>query len=83
LVLQWYKNSKIASDEMRFDFDHGDLYVMSEKTVGNDFRNNKIFALRHCAGADKFIKCPQSDLPDQKKRETKEISKKSARQSKI
>ena len=36
LLYQWYKGFKIASSEVRITLDHGDLYFMSEKAVGED-----------------------------------------------
>ena len=32
------------------------MYIMSEKSVGNDWRQSSIAALRHAAGADKYLK---------------------------
>jgi hypothetical protein len=33
---------------------HGDVYVMSEKAVGHDWRSKSQVTLRHSAGAAKF-----------------------------
>jgi hypothetical protein len=33
---------------------HGDLYVMSEKAVGQDWKRKVIPTLRHAAGAKKY-----------------------------
>ena len=34
---------------------HGDFYVMSEKTVGFDWKRKSILTLRHAAGAKKYL----------------------------
>ena len=34
--------------------EHGDIYIMSEKAVGNDWLNSNIPTLRHAAGAEKY-----------------------------
>lgn len=51
LYYQWYKND-IAIHEKPFEInlEHGDLYIMSYKAVGNDWKNKNIFTLRHAAG---------------------------------
>ncbi len=33
----------------------GDMYIMSAKTVGNDWKKSSIPTLRHCAGAEKYL----------------------------
>jgi hypothetical protein len=35
---------------------HGDMYAMSEKAVGFDWKKKKIFTLRHATGCDRFTK---------------------------
>jgi hypothetical protein len=32
----------------------GDLYVMSEKTTGRDWKTKSIYTLRHAAGCEKY-----------------------------
>ena len=34
----------------------GDFYVMSEKTVGTDWKKKSILTLRHASGASKYVK---------------------------
>jgi alkylated DNA repair dioxygenase AlkB len=55
ICYQWYHKSKPVGKNMRFEVNHGDIYVMSEKTVGQDWKRSSIFTLRHAAGSDKFI----------------------------
>jgi len=56
LYFQWFINSKPVSDNLKFNLDHGDMYIMSEKTTGNDWKKSSIYTLRHSAGADKYTK---------------------------
>jgi hypothetical protein len=34
---------------------HGDIYIMSDKAVGYDWKKRKIPTLRHAAGCKKFF----------------------------
>ena len=55
LYYQWYFKSEQIGPKMVFDnIQHGDLYIMSEKTTGNDWKKKNIYTLRHAAGSDKF-----------------------------
>jgi hypothetical protein len=56
LVFAWYKNSDMISENLRIILDPGDMYIMSEKAVGTDWKKRSIATLRHAAGAEKFIK---------------------------
>jgi len=56
LVYQWYIDSEKIGNQISFDLDHGDIYFMSDKAVGNDWKMKKIYTLRHAAGSKKFIK---------------------------
>ena len=46
---QWYKSSSKIGNEFKFNLNHGDLYIMSEKAVGSDWKSSE-FHLRHAAG---------------------------------
>jgi alkylated DNA repair dioxygenase AlkB len=54
LYYRWYKDSKSISEPYKIVLDHGDLYVMSEKAVGQDWKKKIIPTLRHAAGAKKY-----------------------------
>ena len=55
LVYQWYKNGVKYRDSIKFlNIKHGDLYIMSEKAVGRDWKKRGIFTLRHAAGCKKY-----------------------------
>ncbi len=56
LEYQWFKNSKSVGTRIKFVLNHGDVYVMSEKATGFDWKKRSVYTLRHCAGAEKFLK---------------------------
>lgn len=56
LVYQWYRNSERVGDPIRIDLHSGDMYMMSEKASGCDWKKRKIYTLRHAAGCDKYTK---------------------------
>ena len=33
----------------------GDIYIMSEKAVGSDWRKSSMYTLRHAAGSNKYL----------------------------
>jgi hypothetical protein len=43
---------------------HGDLFVMSEKAVGTDWKSWKSYTLRHATGAQKFTKPQPMHVPN-------------------
>jgi hypothetical protein len=54
LVFQWFYQKKPASERIVINFNHGDMYVMSEYTVGTNWMSSNVYTLRHSAGADKY-----------------------------
>jgi hypothetical protein len=51
LFYQWYiNNSPVTQKPLQINLENGDLYIMSSKAVGNDWKNPNIFTLRHAAG---------------------------------
>ena len=58
LCFAWYQDSTPISRRLDINLSHGDLYFMSEKTTGCDWKMRSIPTLRHAAGAKKFIKLP-------------------------
>ncbi len=61
LVHQWYLGKERIGNKIELMLNNGDMYIMSEKTVGfdwkDDFRKkNKIPRLRHAAGCKKYTK---------------------------
>jgi hypothetical protein len=55
LHYHWFKNSEPIGRTIKLSFDHGDMYVMSEKASGFDWKLRSIPTLRHAAGAKKFL----------------------------
>jgi hypothetical protein len=56
---QWFHRSvPIVGEGFDFVFDPGDIYVMSEKAVGTDWRSSSIPTMRHSAGCEKYTKLP-------------------------
>ena len=56
LHYQWFQRSKPIGERMKFTLNHGDLYIMSEKAVGTDWKKRIKSTLRHAAGAEKYLK---------------------------
>jgi hypothetical protein len=56
LYYVWYENSKPISDRIRIDLGHGDVYFMSQKATGQDWKKKLIPTLRHATGVEKFVK---------------------------
>ncbi|XWV25979.1 hypothetical protein QJ857_gp1101 [Tupanvirus soda lake] len=54
LVYQWYYNGQSVGQRMRFELNHGDIYIMSEKATGNDWKKKSLHTLRHAAGCEKY-----------------------------
>jgi hypothetical protein len=53
---QWFKGGKPIGERGIINLFNGDLYVMSEKAVGTDWKKKKIATLRHATGSNKFTK---------------------------
>ena len=53
---KWWKDGMDRGEEMEIFLDSGDMYIMSEKSVGNDWRKRKIWTLRHSVGKGRFVK---------------------------
>jgi hypothetical protein len=54
LHFQWYINYTPIGENIKIELDDGDMYIMSEKAVGFDWKKKKIPTLRHAAGCDKY-----------------------------
>ncbi len=55
ICYQWYHQSKRVGPGVELELHHGDVYAMSEKAVGTDWRRRVIPTLRHAAGCGKYI----------------------------
>jgi alkylated DNA repair dioxygenase AlkB len=56
LHFQWYHRFRPVSTLITFTLSHGDLYVMSSKATGTDWKKSSIYTLRHSAGDMKLMK---------------------------
>jgi hypothetical protein len=52
--LWFYKNKYVGEITCINDLKNGDMYIMSEKATGNDWKKKNIYTLRHSAGCDKY-----------------------------
>jgi len=55
LHFQWYQQSKPIGKRMLIPLEDGDMYVMSEKAVGTDWKKKTIKTLRHATGCEAFV----------------------------
>jgi alkylated DNA repair dioxygenase AlkB len=62
LCFQWYKNSKPVGETKKLMLNDGDVYMMSEKATGNDWKTRKIYTLRHSAGCDKYTTVTREEI---------------------
>jgi hypothetical protein len=51
---QWYHKGEPVGDQIIVPLDPGDMYIMSEKATGNDWKKKTIPTLRHAVGCAKF-----------------------------
>eukprot|EP00009_Paramoeba_aestuarina_P004184 CAMPEP_0201508102 /NCGR_PEP_ID=MMETSP0161_2-20130828/1560_1 /ASSEMBLY_ACC=CAM_ASM_000251 /TAXON_ID=180227 /ORGANISM="Neoparamoeba aestuarina, Strain SoJaBio B1-5/56/2" /LENGTH=320 /DNA_ID=CAMNT_0047902651 /DNA_START=96 /DNA_END=1058 /DNA_ORIENTATION=+ len=56
LHYQWFVENGVVGNRVKLVLNHGDVYVMSEKATGNDWKKRKDYTLRHAAGCEKFLK---------------------------
>jgi len=55
LCYTWYHNNENISEVLRINsIEHGDMYIMSEKATGYDWKSKSKYTLRHSAGCDKY-----------------------------
>ena len=54
LQYQWFFGGNPVGDRIELNLEHGDIYFMSEKAVGNDWKRRIIPTLRHAAGSPKY-----------------------------
>jgi len=56
IYYRWYHQSKNISETIEVKLGTGDMYVMSHKAVGTDWKKKTIRTLRHATGAPKYTK---------------------------
>jgi hypothetical protein len=50
LYFQWYQRGEKVGEMVELCLNDGDLYIMSEKATGNDWKKRNVLTLRHSAG---------------------------------
>lgn len=55
IAFQWYQNGETLGEMFVTELHNGDMYVMSEKATGHDWKKKKIKTLRHAGGCKKFV----------------------------
>jgi alkylated DNA repair dioxygenase AlkB len=76
LHYQWFHRSEPVGKRISLTLHHGDVYVMSAKAVGYDWKCRSRYTLRHAAGCKKFLtiapkKPKQPKQPKQPKTQAK------------
>lgn len=54
LCFNWFNNCNPIGEMFKTTINSGDIYIMSEKVVGNDWKKKSLFTLRHSAGGEKY-----------------------------
>ena len=64
LHYQWYFKSETIGKTCVLLLNHGDIYMMSEKATGYDWKRRIIPTLRHAAGCEKYTKIKPKKLKE-------------------
>ena len=59
LHYQWFYRQAPHGKRIALRLEHGDMYAMSEKAVGTDWKRSVIPTLRHAAGAPPYLRTKQ------------------------
>lgn len=51
---QWFQNNNPIGERIVIPLHDGDIYIMSEKAVGTDWKTRSSLTLRHATGCEKF-----------------------------
>lgn len=54
LYYQWYQHSNPIGEPIEVSLGDGDMYIMSEKAVGQDWLKKNVATLRHATGCKKY-----------------------------
>lgn len=55
LHYQWYHKGEAVGERIVIPLEAGDMYVMSEKAVGTDWKKKNSYTLRHATGCERFV----------------------------
>lgn len=72
LHYHWFYKSKPVGETIEIKLEHGDLYAMSSKAVGFDWKLKNTYTLRHAAGCAKFLKVEKPKPKPKKEVEVEE-----------
>ena len=61
MCFQWFHKKRPIGEMIEFGLNDGDVYVMSEKAVGRDWKKSTFPTLRHAAGAKKYTTLKKYD----------------------
>lgn len=67
LEYQWFKESEPIGARMRISLRPGDVYAMSEKAVGYDWKKKKVYTLRHATGSSNYVLTNEKILAKRKR----------------
>lgn len=56
LCFKWFQKSKSFGNMFEVVLNPGDMYIMSDKAVGCDWKKRSKKSLRHCCGGEKWMK---------------------------
>jgi len=62
LHYQWFNRCRPIGERVKTLLHHGDIYIMSEKASGYDWRKNSLITLRHAAGCKKYLTIAGQDV---------------------
>jgi len=83
LHYQWFHKGSPIGNRVVLSLDHGDVYVMSEKATGYDWKKKVFPTLRHAAGSSRFTTIKEKKKKEKKdKKETKGKAKATANKTK-
>jgi alkylated DNA repair dioxygenase AlkB len=54
LHFQWFQHSRPVGERIQIPLNPGDIYVMTEKATGTDWKNRSWLTVRHATGCAKF-----------------------------
>ena len=72
---QWFKDGMPIGNSIDLALNDGDVYIMSEKSVGADWKLRSKYTLRHAAGAEKYRSLKKWKKRAAKKAELKDNKK--------
>ena len=67
LVYHWFHKNQKVGEPIEIPLKSGDVYVMSEKATGFDWKKKNRFTLRHAAGCSKYVVPKQKASHHQRK----------------